>query len=134
MKKLECILWAKGADPKKYGTKYKGAPGSSHVMAWEEAYGPVPQGIVICHSCDTPACVRLGHLFAGTPAANSRDMVNKGRGVWPRRGRPRSIRQKIKKSIHFEDDHMAFLKKQAKRLDISIAEYLRRLIDKERGA
>lgn len=38
---------------------------------------------------------------------------------------------KIKKSIDFTERQMAHLKKQAKRLDITVAEYVRRMIDKE---
>lgn len=41
---------------------------------------------------------------------------------------------KITKGIDFTIAQMAFLKKEAKRLGISIAEYIRRIIDKERGA
>lgn len=50
-------------------------------LVWEEETGnPVPSGIFICHRCDTPACIAIDHLFAGTPADNSRDMIAKGRG------------------------------------------------------
>lgn len=41
---------------------------------------------------------------------------------------------KVKKSIDFTEGQMAWLTKQAKRLEITIAEYIRRMIDKERGA
>lgn len=38
------------------------------------------------------------------------------------------------KGIHFTAGQLAYLAKQAKRLEITVAEYIRRMIDKERGA
>lgn len=51
----------------------------AHRAAWIITYGPIPDGIFILHRCDNPPCVRPSHLFAGTPLANMRDMIAKGR-------------------------------------------------------
>lgn len=41
--------------------------------------GPIPPGLLVCHKCDTPACVHPGHLFLGDAKANHQDARLKGR-------------------------------------------------------
>jgi hypothetical protein len=50
-------------------------------LAWELAYGPIPDGVYVCHHCDNPPCCEPTHLFLGTPGDNSRDASAKGRLV-----------------------------------------------------
>lgn len=54
---------------------------STHRLAWELKHGPIPKGGVICHRCDTPACINVDHLFLGTHQDNVADMVAKGRSA-----------------------------------------------------
>lgn len=45
----------------------------------EQAYGAIPDGLVICHRCDNPECTNPDHLFAGTQKDNMMDCSAKGR-------------------------------------------------------
>lgn len=39
-------------------------------------------GLVARHTCDNPMCVSQEHLVEGTPAQNTRDMIERGRAPW----------------------------------------------------
>jgi hypothetical protein len=50
-----------------------------HRLVWEQAHGPIPEGMVVMHICDNPPCYNLEHLRLGTQDENIRDMRLKGR-------------------------------------------------------
>lgn len=50
-----------------------------HRVAWELAFGPVPDGLMVCHHCDNPLCCRPSHLFLGTNQENLHDAMRKRR-------------------------------------------------------
>ncbi len=59
--------------------KINGKVVRAHRYSYELHNGEIPDNMMICHSCDTPSCVRPSHLFIGTAKDNIQDMINKGR-------------------------------------------------------
>mgnify|MGYP001614047423 CR=1 FL=1 len=77
-----CWLWQAGTNGDGYGQFWldKHHPKVlAHRLSYEWANGPLASGMLACHSCDTPACVRPDHVFAGTYLDNVVDMYRKGR-------------------------------------------------------
>ena len=75
----DCWIWLRSRNPAGYG-KF-GASGSgwilAHRWAYEQANGPIPDGITLDHLCRTRACVRPDHLEPVTRAEN----VLRGEGI-----------------------------------------------------
>lgn len=74
-----CIIW-KGT---RIGANGHGiiARKLAHRLAYEYAFGSIPDGLYVLHKCDNPPCVNPEHLFAGTQKDNMYDMIAKKRST-----------------------------------------------------
>lgn len=57
----------------------------AHRVAYEAKYGAIPEGMVVMHLCDNPACCNPDHLMLGTPKDNAHDAILKGRSKGSRK-------------------------------------------------
>src|SRR5215510_14584864 len=79
-----CRIWTASQTSTGYGQisvtcDGRTRPEKAHRVAWRVYHGPIPEGLCVCHECDTPLCIYEDHLFLGTKADNSADMAQKGR-------------------------------------------------------
>ncbi len=75
-----CWLWTGIILESGYGQFWgNGKKHRAHRFSWELANGPIPDDLIVCHSCDVRACVNPEHLWLGTTLDNQRDCVAKGR-------------------------------------------------------
>lgn len=107
-----CWEWVGSKDSWGYGLiavdrKARKASRVAHVLY----KGPIPDGLIVMHTCDNPGCVRPEHLKLGTHKDNMDDCFRKGRA---------------RKS--FGETHLS-----AKLTDAQVLELLRRRNAGERG-
>lgn len=89
-----CWIWTGAKERWGYGRFYiNGRSDGAHRASWMLHRGPIPDGLLVCHTCDTPACVNPEHLFCGTHADNNSDRSLKLRSHAPygKGGRSRKL-------------------------------------------
>lgn len=75
-----CINWTGAVTGVGYGNIGDGAHTlAAHRLAYQMAHGPIPDGLLIRHTCDNRRCVNPAHLVPGTKKDNADDMVRAGR-------------------------------------------------------
>ena len=75
-----CWEWLSPFDKKGYGQFSIGKKTfRAHRISWVYTFGPIQEGLFVCHKCDNPRCVNPNHLFLGSHIDNVRDMDRKGR-------------------------------------------------------
>jgi hypothetical protein len=78
----DCIEWTGQRLPSGYGRVWDPVRKRRelvHRIAYAETFGPIPDGMCVCHTCDNPPCHNPAHLWLGTKADNNRDRAAKGR-------------------------------------------------------
>lgn len=79
-----CWLWTGSANAGGYGN-FMDRPGKNMTAhRWSLinlGKTPVPKGMVVCHTCNTPRCVNPAHLYAGTNSDNMKDRSRSGKCV-----------------------------------------------------
>ena len=81
-----CWLWGAAHNDQGYGVlRVNDKNVYAHRASWVVHFGELPDGHCVLHRCDVPACINPAHLFVGSKADNTKDMVAKGRARgWPK--------------------------------------------------
>jgi len=95
-----CMLWQGQVMNSGYGQiKAFTKMVACHRLSYELYYGQIPDGMEVCHTCDTPLCVNPDHLFVGTHDSNMKDMVKKGRRVQGKPNPRKGLKSKQSKQV-----------------------------------
>ena len=72
-----CFIWL-GTTRNKYGIiNYDGKPRFAHRIYWEYYKGEIPDGMLVCHTCDNPMCVNPKHL----EVVSQQENIRRGAGL-----------------------------------------------------
>lgn len=79
-----CWIWKSKNKATRYpqlkvGPKASARMFYAHRIAYELAYGSIPPGLGVLHSCDIPWCCNPQHLRVGSQAENMQDAISRNR-------------------------------------------------------
>lgn len=77
-----CWLW--NGKPDEYGKVWIYGKGlvKTHRVSYEMHKGPIPEGLLVRHTCDIKGCVNPEHLLVGTKKDNAHDAIERGQFVF----------------------------------------------------
>jgi len=76
----DCWNWKGNHFKQGYGRMYHHSTkeGKAHRLSYMINTGEIPEGALVCHTCNNKSCVNPKHLYVGTNDDNMRDLANSG--------------------------------------------------------
>ena len=90
-----CVEWQLGLTSGSGRLKLDGRKQYAHRVMYELVKGPIPDGLLVRHTCDNRSCIRPDHLVLGTHEDNMADMVARGRST---KGRALTLEHRLRLS------------------------------------
>ena len=118
----KCDLWEAGKNAGGYGKKHvayldgKQIEILAHRLVWQQDNGHTD--LMVLHSCDTPACINIEHLRAGTAQDNIDDRTERGR-----QNNGRAERTHCSKGHEFTPENTYLRSTGGRKCNICIAEH-----------
>lgn len=108
--------------------RWEGKQVLAHRASYERKNGSIPEGKLICHTCDNRKCINPNHLYAGTYGDNARDRYH---GISKRRCENKVYRDVACLNIRVCPKLHEKVMDKCAETRVSIKDYLVNLIEKD---